>query len=313
MSPSRGLALSALLLAATAHARRKNADPSLITLPCSWETGAEFHYRFERERTDSQKPLMAQVRTTTPVTIRVTGPNTFSYDAGLPVFEGPPEVRAALQSSIAGFDAPPMELLMEDGTVTGIANYPAFFAQLEPMLLNMLVGTPPEALEGTLALFRDPSTGAALFLKEPGMLFTMHCTQMSPGQRLESPTSYPNPLGGPPLTSLSSIAMTRHDATAEVVVFETRDQTDPESIRAALPSLFAKLAPGAVPDPAAMEQALAELPPIESLMVGTMVYSTVDGFPLRVEVRQEVGASTHPSRRTDTRIWTRVEAPPSSP
>ena len=36
-------------------------------------------------------------------------------------------------------------------------------------------GAPPMAIQQTMAMFKDPQTGQALLLKEPGKLFALHC------------------------------------------------------------------------------------------------------------------------------------------
>lgn len=284
------------------------AEP--ITLPCGWEPGAEFHYSYVRERTDAQNPALSGVRSTTPVVVKVTqggNPMRMTYDSGESTYSGPPEAAQAVQAMVGDIDMPAMELVMVDGSVTEVANLAEMVKAMEPILKKALPpGAPPEVLEQTLAMFRDPATGTQLMLKEPGKLFAMHCIFVDIDSEVSVDVDFPNPLGGAPLPGHSVVRYKSHDA--ETITLETEDALDPDALQARLPEIVQQFAPpGVEVHEEMLKQVLATMPPIDNRMTGTLVYSLVDGFPISVDVTQHMGSKDHPMYRTDRWIWTRTD------
>ncbi|MCB9698849.1 MAG: hypothetical protein H6738_18860 [Alphaproteobacteria bacterium] len=232
-------------------------------------------------------------------------PVVFSYGSGQPVFSGPPERVAAVGDPLDGVTLPPMELVLQDGALTSLRNQEEVLAAMEPLLRKLAGAAPPEVLEQTLALYHDPELGQALLLKEPGHLFALHCVTMTEGDVIDVPTDFANPFGGAPIPGRSVIRMAGYDPVAGTLTVTTETATDPGAISAMIPELVATLVPDAPPE--ALSELAAQLPPLASRTVGTMVYSVVDGFPISVEVTQETGAPEHPMRRTDTWMWTRED------
>lgn len=306
-----------LVLASPAEAGRKKkqakAEPPAaagVALPCDWPVGTTFDFRYTHARTDTRQPALEGSLMTSPLQVRVTragDPMHVAYDAGEFTFEGTPEAVAALEAMTGGTDMPDLalEVVVTGGSVSGLANHSEIVDALEPMMREMTEGQPPELFAQTMAMFRDPALGPAMLLKEPTMFFALHCVTLQQGQVLAMPTAYPNPFGGEPIPGKSSVAMTGHDAAAGTASYETRDATDPEAAKVILKAALQRLAPEAM-DPAMVETALAQLPPIETVSTGRMVYSTADGFPLSIEVSTVIGAEGHPMRRTDTWTWTRT-------
>lgn len=283
-----------------------------LVLPCTWEKDAVFHYSYVRKRTDSRQPMLAQVTSTTPVAVTVTDPGNpmhLAYDTGVPAFEGPEAAIGAVSAILGDMDMPAMDLVMLDGTVTEIANLTDVVASMEPMLKKTLPpGTPPDVFEQTMAMFKDPSTGNQLMLKEPGKLFAMHCIVIHENEEVAIEAAFPNPFGGPPMPGHSIVRYKAHDD--DTITIETEDYVDPGAIAELLPQLVAKFAPpGTEIDEAMMAEVAKQMPPIDNRLSGTMVYSRADGFPNSVSVTQTVGSADHPMHRSDTWTWTRTEAP----
>jgi hypothetical protein len=280
-----------------------------IEMPCDWPAGTVFHYKYVRLREDTRQPLLAEVTMTAPVTITVTAPGnplSLEYVAGTMEFLGPPEVIEAVGNLQSELPSLPMQLVLTDGALSGLANHQALVDAAEPLLRQMTAGAPAAIVEQTLQLLRDPVQGPMLLLRDPARFFAMHCVAMAEGEVLESPILTPNPLGGPPLPSTSRVVLTQHDVSAGTITFETLDKLAPEALQHLMTSAMEKFAPGQT-DPAMLEQILAQMPPIEAVTTGKMVYSTEDGFPLSVEVHHDVGAAEHPMHRADTWIWTRTQ------
>ena len=289
-------------------------ETEAVVLPCEWETGQTFVYEHERRRTDTNNPVLAKIRNRAPVTIVVTemrapGEARFTYDVGTSSLDAPEELRDHPSvRALAGLDMPAMTLDMQQGSVVDVVNRLELVDAMEPILKSSIpADAPPHILEQTLEMFRDPATGTQLMLRDPGKLFAMHCVALSPGQVIESPVQFPNPFGGPPIEGYSRIEFVEYDAERGELTMQTEDGTSPEAVRAMIPSVLARFAPDL--DVQDVEAAMAELPPIESVLRGTMVYSVADGFPYRLEVRADVGAAGHPQHKSDTWIWTRVPAP----
>jgi hypothetical protein len=202
---------------------------------------------------------------------------------------------------------------MEGGNLTAIENFDAVIDETWPIMLATFQrgGAPDVVIAQTEALMRNPETGMPLILKEPSQFFAMHCVGMRVGEVHKSALSFPNPFGGPPIAGFSRVTMTEHDTEAGRITIETLDRTAPEAIPLLLESMLNQLVSTGLTEAEVterMEAVVAELPPIHNVLTGRMVYSTVDGFPVFVEVSQEVGAEGHPMRRVDTRSWTRVPA-----
>ena len=289
------------VVAAEPAAPAPPAEP--MVLPCDWPEGAVYAYSYVRSRTDSSKPELADVKTTTPLTITVTGsgnPARFDYASGDSVVEGPDEAAEAFRAIIGDTVVPIVKLVMTDGTLTGIDNHAEVVEAMVPALKRaMPADADPAVLEQTLAMFNDPTTGTQLLLREPGKLFAVD-------QELSVPMQFPNPFGGPPLPGHSSLRYVAHDA--DTLTIQTEDGVDHEAILQALPAVVEKISPGVPFDEAAYQELAKQMPPIDNRMVGTLVYSRVDGFPISVEITQHVGTPDHPLYRSDTWTWTRVEA-----
>ncbi len=284
-----------------------------VTLPCDWAEGAAFHYRYRRTREDPRQPEMSGVTSTTPVVVEVlaSGPSTrFRYDeVGDTAYEGP-EAAVKARRAMEAVEGPALELVMRDGAIAEVANLDEVRPVVEEMVRGQLPEPGPEAEATLRRLFDDPTALNAILLGDVGKLFSLHCVSVPAEGELVSPASYPNPLGGPPLAGRSVLRVGPVDAGARTVTFHTEDALDPQATRAALEPMMRQVLPEGVPITDAMvAEVLAKMPPIDHRMTGTMVYSLDDGFPLRVEIHQAVGAEGHPMRRADTWTWERVDPP----
>lgn len=333
----KALCVAALLICTgPAHAGKKNkknkqAEPAateqpapaaaapsgeMIVLPCDWEVGTTFHYDNVRKRTDSTKPMLSGVTSTTPVQVEVTqggNPAHLTYTVGDTQMDGPDDVVNAAKDMLGDAKAPPMKLVMTDGTVDQIANLEEIVGTMESMMKKMVPpDAPPGALDQMMGLFRNPATATPLLLRDAGKLFSLHCIAVQEDTELSAPIAHPNPFGGPPLEGTSTVRVTAVDA--DTLTLETEDRVSPEAIAKMLPALMKQFAPeGAAMDEAQLEALMGQMPPIDNKLDGKMVYSRADGFPISVEVHQQVGADDHPMKRTDTWIWTRTEAPADAP
>ena len=293
----------------SAVAAEAGTDGEAIVLPCSWPEGMAVSYDHVRQRTDTRTPALAEVKTTTPVTVRVVSSGVeagvvtvFDYEMGDPVVDGPPEVVEATEALLGGGSLPTLRLRMEDGSLTGVQNHLEVIDELEGMLrATTPPDAPPEVLEKTLAMFRDPNMGPRLLLRDVANLFAMHCVTMTPGQVVEAPVQYPNPFGGAPIDGYSRVELAAYDADTQQVTITTEDSMSPEAVKALVPDMMKAFDVGDLP-----EDAMAQFPPIQSSTVGTMVYAVEDGMPVHVEVTRTVGADGHPQRKSDTWIWDRV-------
>ncbi|MCA9493785.1 MAG: hypothetical protein KC621_27830 [Myxococcales bacterium] len=312
------MTLLLLVLVAPADAGRKKktvevppaepAAPLQVALPCDWPVGTTFRYDYVRRRTDARDPQLAEMVSHTPTTVEVTAsgnPVVFAYGSGQPVFSGPADRVAQMGDPLGGVSLPPMQLVLKDGALTALLNQEEVLAVMEPLVRSLAGDAPADVVDQTLALYHDPVLGQALLLKEPARLFALHCVTMTEGDVIDAPTEFANPFGGPPIAGRSVIRMAGYDPVAHTLTVTTEESTDLEAVRAMLPALVAAWIPGTPEED--MEAVAAQLPPIESRTVGTLVYDTTDGFPLSVEVTQELGAVGHPMRRTDTWSWTRTD------
>lgn len=73
-----------------------------------------------------------------------------------------------------------------------------------------------------------------------------------------------------------------------------------------LPPIIEQLVPGEAISDVDLDAILAEMPPIESAITGTMTYSVTDGFPVELHIHQDIGAGDRPLHRSDTWICVRV-------
>ena len=291
-------------------------EPEVLTLPCTWAKDLELHYTHERRRTDAQKPALAQVRSLTPVVVSIveSNPRTtiFSYDTGTTELAGPPEVVAATAQAIAELDMPPMLLVMKAGTVVSVQNYLEIADATEPVLrATVPPDAPPGVLEQTMAMFRSPDLGPKLLLRDPGLLFSMHCAEVTPGQSQEFFTDMESPFGGEPITGIARIGSEDYDPSTGLITMYTEYRTDPEALQAMLPEVIDRFLPDSQEiSPEQLADILAQLPPLESRTTSTARYSVADGFPVEIEVHREIGGADHPQQRTDTWIWRREPAAP---
>jgi hypothetical protein len=306
----RSLALACCLFIATnAQAGKKNKAPDPapepIFMPCDWEEGLAFAYDHQRRRTDAGNAELAKLISSTPTAVTVmksASPVHFAYKSGTTTFEGPEELVAASQAQIDGFELPAVQLMMTEGTLNGVLNHLELVDAMEPMLRKALGDD--QALDQTLAMFRDPALGPQLLLRDVSKFFAMHCVAMAPGQVIEAPVELPNPFGGEPIPGTSRIEVTSWDEEAKTLTIETVDRTDPDALKAMLPAILQRFG---MPEGVKIEEAMAGLPPISSLMKGTFTYSAKDGFPLAIEVRQDIGDAGHAQHRSDTWTWKRIE------
>jgi len=286
-----------------------NGDP--ISLPCDWPEGAEFHYIHTRKRTNSQYPMLAKVTAIAPIDVTVAesgNPTRFRYAVGHATFNGPPEIVEPLKPMLAAVDLIPLELIMEDGVLSDIRNHLEVVDAMEPGLRKIMPpNTPSATIDTTLAMFRDPTTGPGLLLKDPRIFFAMHCTAIAQDQVVVTKSQTTSPFGGPPIPGTSIIRYLSHDA--DTVTIETIDRLDSEGLKAMLPSIIEKFeVEGNGLEDIDIDEVLAAMPPIDHRMTAQMVYSRADGFPISIEVHQELGGPNHPQNRSDTWIWTRVDA-----
>jgi len=293
-----------------AGTRASTAPGELVTLPCDWPAGSTFSYEYTRRRTDSRQPMLAGMSSVTPLTVEVTqggDPSRVVWTLGETRMEGPEELVGLVSPFLGELTQIPMELELTGGSVSGLLNHEEVIDGMEPLLRSMTGDAPAEVVEQTLDVFRDPEIGGTLLSKEPARFFSMHCVQFREGEVLSAVIDYPNPFGGPPIPTTSTVELVAYDRGAGTVTFETVDATDPEALRAMMPSLLERFAPGSALEDVDMDQILAEMPPIESLMTGTLTYSVADGFPVELHIHQDIGARDHPLHRSDTWIWVRVE------
>ena len=163
----------------------------------------------------------------------------------------------------------------------------------------------------TEAMIKSPQTGTAMVMKEPMQFFSMHCAGLNDGQVIEAETAYPNPLGGAPISGTSRIALTEHNTEAGQITIETLDRTSPEALKNVLDDAIKQFSGSDLSEEelaARIEKIKIEMPPIDNVVTGKMVYSTADGFPLSIQLTQAIGSEDSPIRMVDTRSWTRKAA-----
>ena len=281
-----------------------------VILPCSWDDSFVFTYEKTSRRADSRNPLLEQMEFSSAVTITSLGegdPARFRYATADMQVHGPEAVTAAAQPRVDRLAAlvPPMELRMEGGNLVAVENFQEVADGTWAATRDDVAA---EAQAATEQMIRSPETGMALLLKEPMKFFSMHCVAMNLGEALESEVAHPNPFGGPPIPGFSRVTLTELDAEAGVMVIETLDRTDPGALNSVLEGVMQKFAAEGMSEEemaAKLEQVKAEMPPIETVLTGKMVYSTIDGFPHSIEIRQQIGAGDA-IHRVEEHTWTRT-------
>jgi len=275
-------------------------------LPCEWEQGTTFQYNYVHQKTDRLRPDFNDVTANYPLTVTISesgNPASIRYDKGAVAFTGPEEVVSALNSAVDTNQIPAMSLQFLNGSVTKLNNQAAIVDATEESM-GALQNMPKEVKERTFAMLRDPVLGQTLLLKEPNLFFAMHCIGLVKGERNVSSSEYPNPYG-PPISGQSTVNWVAQDDEAGTMTMETHDRMDPESLKKSIPAIMQRLMPGVEMGPDMTEQ-LNKLPPFQRSMTGRIVYSTTDGFPVKLEYHQEIGSESHPLYMTETWTWTRV-------
>lgn len=281
----------------------------LIYLPCDWVEGLEFRYSMTTQRFDAREVSDEPFTTRSPTSVSIvkTGiPQTIRYLATDPVFSGPEQAVATAQKMFGDLPDLPMDVVLDAGSVAGLANFSELLGGVEAMVDQMTVGVAPDAKERMLQMFRDPVTGPAILLKEPSQFFALHCVGLREDQRIEAAMQFPNPFGGAPFPGISVVSYASHDVDAGTITIDTEDYVDPEALKPVILDVMAKMVP---PDAneAEVAAALAQLPPVESRTEGRFVMSTVDGFPVQISITQVIGSAEHPARRKTISTWVRSE------
>ena len=275
-------------------------------LPCSWEEGFEVSYTYTRTR-QGQGIAYGPRTMTSPASVAVLASGdqpVFRNTWGETTMEGGGEDDAKLLQTMNKMADTPLDVRMVEGVVTEVVNYDEVLAAMTESIRAMMEGQPDEALERALQMYQDRAAGTQLMLKDASKLFAMHCVGLAAGQEISLPMDQPSALGVP-VRVLSTVAFDAHDPDAGTLTIRTEDRTDSESIKRLLDALIGQMLPPDADEEQA-KAAMAQLPPIASVMTGAYVMSTTDGFPVEVTVVQEVsmpGMDTH--NRRDTWTWTR--------
>jgi hypothetical protein len=277
----------------------------LIRLPCDWAEGAVFtyDYRSEKHSPDSETPVVMTYGLA--LTVKKSGdPQTIRYLGGEPEVSGPEELIAPLKAAVEGLPPMPLDVVLFGGAVTGLGNFEELAPSLEIMTQRMFGDDGSPASVHAQAMFANAETASPLLLVEPQSFFTGHCVNMREGQRVVADVNMPSPLGGV-VKGTSTVWLEALDTEAGTVTYRSDDVTDPESTAALVRQMISQVVPEGA-EQAAIEQALAMLPPIDNRINMTMVMSLTDGFPISMRIEQTVGMEGHAGHRTEIKSWTRV-------
>ncbi|MCB9760629.1 MAG: hypothetical protein H6739_12375 [Alphaproteobacteria bacterium] len=233
---------------------------SVVEPPCGWAEGTTVVYEVVKQRSDTRKPYLADVRSTTPMTLTVAEVTKRGYrlslDYGETAITGLPEeisdgpglalFQAMMRVMGGGFHAD----LMTDNllTPTGLADLDALRADLKARMVEVSALLVEESGDPKLAGMMDSmlhtvlDNDAALqqmTLKDIEPLFMTMCGSFEPGGRVEYADTLPNPFGGAPLDSIGAFDIGHPDVGALPV--DWSQTLDPETAGDALEDIVAEL------------------------------------------------------------------------
>lgn len=276
-----------------------------VDLPCRWAPGSVWTYAYTHEEVETGAADPVVTRTSSAVRIEVQRSDDqgtwLAYTNSGYTGTGPADHMKFMEAvQRAGPLSALVVVLDPAGRPTGIGNLDEAVDQMMPILREGMPDAPEEAFAATEAMFRDPVTGPAWMLKEPGKLLALHCASMAPGEVRGGPAPYPNPFGGEPISSMSSVQLVEVQPKERTATFRTEDRVSADALEAVLRQGVARM--GVAITEERLAEVLAEARNMRVGQSGTMVYRLDDGFPVSVAVTVEAVGPT--SGKTESWSWT---------
>lgn len=131
---------------------------------------------------------------------------------------------------------------------TAIEDWPDMVAEIRKAMTTLAADDKDaaKALDSVITVFgaMSPRQAASVLLKEDGFLTIATNVELEPGKPVTYEEMLPNPMGGPPIKSNGALVAQKVDAARGVATLRWTQTLDPDSMRASVAQMVAKMTAG---------------------------------------------------------------------